>query len=375
MDYVLCVSTQKDNYNYLLHSGYVQALKRCGWKVDWLSHQRASELADFSAYDLILWDALIPEEVFRKIKSSAILVAIGGVGDDLSHYARHADKISLAACSQFHLDEPFTLLTPRYFSPIEMVVRPSQYYWVMKFEHRFRKYGSPKFWRSLGVKHLYLPFASDRELFHPVPGAKRDLYWSFCGEIKNRPFIKRLMRESNERRWKYAVKAPELGSTILPTELNRLYSRTVFGINEQHLLTFGRELNQRTFDLGMSGCFQITDMEWLASPALGPYASFYAGKISDSADRQFGVDLLAKSEAPNHDEIHEFFRAYHSFESRLASIGAALGMDVLRGKSSYTASGGSCEVEEVAEAGTLTTAPHAATSACMFAKKMARSQP
>jgi hypothetical protein len=89
----------------------------------------------------------------------------------------------------------------------------------------------------------------------------------------------------------------------------------------------------------MSGCFQITDMKWLASSALGPYASFYAGKISDHADRQFGVELLAKSEAPNPDEIHEFFRAHHSFESRLASIGAALG-DVLRGKSLCTTSGG-----------------------------------
>lgn len=347
MDHALCVSIQADNYNYLLHYGYVQALRRCGWKVDWVSHQQASDLTELSGYDLILWTALIPEKVFPKIKPSTTLVAIGGVGDDLSHYERYADRISLAACSQFHLDEPFTLLTTRYVSPKEMVLRPTQYYWVLKFERRFRKYGSPKFWRRLGVKCLYLPFASDWELFHPVPGVKRDLRWSFCGDIKNRPFIQRLMLESDRRNWRYEVRAPDFGFAIPATKLNELYSRSVLGVNEQHLLTFGRELNQRTFDLGMSGCFQVTDMEWLAGSALGPHASFYSGKISNGSDRRLAIELVAKSLAPDPDEIHEFFRAHHSFEARLQAIGSALGTDLLRGRAMPSVSAARAEYASV----------------------------
>jgi len=58
------------------------------------------------------------------------------------------------------------------------------------------------------------------------------------------------MRESDRVGWAYEVHSPETKNPIEPLALNDLYNRTMIGINEHHQLHFGRELNERAFDLG-----------------------------------------------------------------------------------------------------------------------------
>jgi hypothetical protein len=169
-------------------------------------------------------------------------------------------------------------------------------------------------------------------VFHPVRTTRDKVNSAFCGDLTNRPFIKRLLKESGRRGWTYDVRAPELGTEIVPTELNDLYNGALICPNEQHLMTFGRELNQRTFDVGMAGRIQISDMGHLASRVIGPYARFYACKLADGADREFAIRLMEHGYIPDADEVHGYFRMHQSFSARLASISAAIGRDLSRGR-------------------------------------------
>ena len=46
---------------------------------------------------------------------------------------------------------------------------------LARYERRFTRFASPRYWRERGMKLLYLPYASDPALFHPVPHAQKDL--------------------------------------------------------------------------------------------------------------------------------------------------------------------------------------------------------
>ena len=156
------------------------------------------------------------------------------------------------------------------------------------------------------------------------------------GHLHERQLVRKLAAYSRQFRIPHALHTSSRGGYFNPYDLNSVYARSVYGINEQQLLNFGRELNQRTFDLGMAGCMQITDMAYLAAPEVGPYAQFYAGKLANASDHQYARNLLESEPVYSPDEIHEYFRRNHSFEARLALISAALGVDLTRGRLSLS---------------------------------------
>ena len=139
------------------------------------------------------------------------------------------------------------------------------------------------------------------------------------------------MRESDRVGWAYEVHSPETKNPIEPLALNDLYNRTMIGINEHHQLHFGRELNERTFDLGMAGRLQVSDMGWLGAPVAGPFARFYSGNVAQARDCPSVVKMLAERALPEPGVVHEHFKRHHSFEARLAALSGALGVDLSLG--------------------------------------------
>ena len=147
---------------------------------------------------------------------------------------------------------------------------------------------------------------------------ERDLRWAFVGHLKNRRVVPLLEQQSRLRGWASEVHAPERGNTIDPSALNDLYNRCTFGINEQHSLHSGRELNERAYDLGMAGVPQISDMGWMGLHELGPWQRYYSGKIARTRDLPHAIKLLDDPPTADPNEIHRFFRRHHSFEARIA---------------------------------------------------------
>lgn len=137
---------------------------------------------------------------------------------------------------------------------------------------------------------------------------------------------------SQRKHWIHRIYAPQTGTAIDPLKLNEIYNSAEVGVNEQHLMTFGRELNQRNFDLGMAGLHQITDLEYLAKPMFESHCTCYAGKLADREDRIFGLHLIEQAIPSNREETHAFFRKWHSFDARLRTLSDALGEDLTRGK-------------------------------------------
>ena len=314
----------------LPHVGYVDALRRWGWNAVHMSIPEGAQ-TDPREFDLILWNGPIDERFLARVGSAQTLVAMNGAGDDISYYLRHRGKIALATTSLFYFDEPGLEIKARHLNPKRMISR--QYVWLTRYMRRFPRFASPRFWRDLGTRLLYLPFASDPAVFYPLPHVDHDLVWSFVGHIRERVVIKRLMEASRAQHWNYAVHSPETGNPLDPSGLNRLYNRTRVGVNEHHRLLFGRELNERTFDLGMAGLIQVSDMGWLAAPVIGPFGCFYSGNIASRGEVELAVALLQSANTSmSRDAVHGFFKRWHSFEARLATLSAALGQDLSQGR-------------------------------------------
>jgi len=329
----LFVSIGRESTTHLKDLGYVEALRRWGWDVTW-EHLNTYDGTGMERYDLVMWDGAIPERALQRIERRQILVAMGGVGDKIEYYRRYIDKIRCATTSLFYFDEP------RYAWSLNNISRdlilPHRFWREFRYERRFTRFASPRFWREFGMRLVYLPYASDPALFHPLPNASKRWRWGFCGTIYNRHFIRQLMKTSRSRSVPFHVAAKELGTAIPPASLNEFYNQLEIGANEHWHGVLGRELNQRLFDLGMAGIFQITDMEWLARELVGPYAAFYAGKAADRRARKQGAELVlhfAHSFSP--DEIHWYFRRRHSFEARLAKVSRTIGEDLSLGKATW----------------------------------------
>jgi hypothetical protein len=317
-----------DNYGHFRILGYAKALRQCGWAVEQLGYSEAPHAAP-DRYDVIVWDGGVPEEFLARVTSRQRLILLGGAGDDLEHYRRHAEKIALATSTFYYWDDPGRglLLADRSL----WSAMPHRARWHWRLQRRYRRYGSPRFWRALGIPFMYLPIAADPDVFYPT-GAKAAWKWVFCGTVKNRHFIRDLMAHSDASGWSYNVCAPDRGTHVRPEQLNDLYNRGAICPNECGHGVFFRELNVRTFELGMAGRAQISDMRWLAEPLLAPYARFYAGKRANAEDRRFGIGLFQDEGSPPPDEVHEFFRQRHSFLARLRAAGAVIGCDLTRGR-------------------------------------------
>jgi len=315
---------------HLKDLGYVEALRRWGWEVTW-EHLASYDGAGIARYDLILWDGAIPERVLERVDARQLLVAMGGVGDEIAYYPRFAHKIACVTTSLFYFDEPARLWSTNNLSG--ELIAPWRLVRLAKYESRFTRFASPRFWRRCGIKFVYLPYASDPALFHPLRHAKKTRRWGCCGTLYHRRFVPGLMKVSEARGVPFHVAANELGTAIDPASLNEFYNSMVIGPNEHWHGVFGRELNQRVFDLGMAGVFQVSDMEWLAREHVYPYAGFYAGKWGDRSARELGTNfVLETAHSYSPEEIHEHFRQRHSFECRLAVMGRAIGADLSAGK-------------------------------------------
>jgi hypothetical protein len=179
---------------------------------------------------------------------------------------------------------------------------------------------------------MHLPFASDPALFHPLPGSERRLRWVFCGALMGRRLVPRLARISRERGWAHLVIAPELGNTVDPLELNAIYNQAGLGMNEQHLMTFGREINQRAFDYGMAGIPQISDNGHISTPLLGEGCRAYAQGIGADRDLRHVIRLVEEPVRLDPDRVHAHFARNHSFGARLAALSVASGIDLTRGR-------------------------------------------
>lgn len=328
MDRAVYVGVKPGNRNYLLQQGYVRALEALGWKVEWLAPEEGSA-ADLSAHDVIIWNGGIPEPALRRIHRNQILVAMNGAGDDLSHYARHADRIRLATSSFDYRDDPATNLTRAHFS---LRALSPQLFFVVRDALRFLRFARPRFFRAMGVPFMHLPFASDPALFHPLPARRRRHRWIFCGMLLGRKLVPKLVRFSQARGLSFHLVAPELGNTVDPLDLNVLYNEATLGVNEQHLMTFGRELNQRSFDYGMAGRPQLSDMGYLAAPLLGDSCHCYAGRIASGDDHEYALRLVEEVQESQPEAIHEHFGRHHSFLARLAAVSVASGVDLTRGR-------------------------------------------
>ena len=334
----LYVGLKPGNRNYLLHRGYVQALKRAGWKTTWFSHNEGRS-QDLESFDFILWDGVIPEEQLRKLLPRQRLVLLGGIGDELAHYSRYPEAISLLTSSHWYLDEPWSNLTWQHTR--WNGVRTGQVYYIAKYSRRFTRNASPSTWEALGIKFLYLPFASDPELFYPTK-KKKNLRWGFVGNSRGRLFLRKLMAASDEKGWSYGVHTPGPTTQIDPLDLNEFYGRLGFGVNEQHLMTFGRELNQRSFDLGMSGLMQLTDVGNLASLTFPEWCTCYSSKLASHKEISAGLQLAGQMDVADPDEVHTYFRQNHSFDVRLLQIGRAAGIDFHKGGVPSRASVAAC---------------------------------
>ncbi|WP_328425699.1 hypothetical protein OG470_17725 [Micromonospora sp. NBC_00389] len=329
MSLALYVGVQSGSHLYLPHMGYVRCLRRFGWTVDELSAAHATEM-HLGNYDLIIWNGMCPETVLRSIRpQSQTLVLMNGAGDNLSHYGKYADRIAVATSSLAYFDEMRTPLGWRHLNPRRALSR--QYFHTLRHARYFHRFASPRFWRALGIPLLYLPFAADPEIFHPT-GVTPDLVWSFVGHIRARVLVHQLMKESDRRGWAYEVHSPQTGNPLEPLALNDLYNRSMIGFNEQHQMHFGRELNERTFDLGMAGRLQISDMGWLAAQETGRFARFYNGNVGAARDLGYILRLLSNRDLPDPAAVHAHFSRHHSFVARLAVLSAALGQDLSLGK-------------------------------------------
>jgi hypothetical protein len=325
----LYVGVKPGNRNYLLHRGYVHALERAGWKTTWLSHHEGHG-QNLDSFDFILWDGVMPEDQLRRILPRQRLVLLGGIGNDLAHYFRYPEAISLITTSHCYLDEPRTNLTWQHTRWDG--IRTGQVYYVAKYARRFTRNASPSNWSASDIKFLYLPFASDPELFHPIKTAK-DLRLGFAGNLRGRLFLRQLIATSENKAWSYEVHAPQTNTQIDPLTLNEFYSRMEFGVNEQHLMTFGRELNQRSFDLGMAGLTQLTDVGHLALRTFPRFCVCYSQKLSSGKEISAGLRLAEQMDLADPDEVHTYFRKHHSFDARLFQIGQAVGIDFQRSDS------------------------------------------
>ena len=326
----LFVSVGREATTHLKDLGYVEALRRWGWDVVW-ENIASYDGAGISRYDLVMWDGAIPERSLAKLDKRQTVVAMGGVGDKIDYYSRYIEKIRCVTTSLFYFDEPRHVWSARNLSA-DLVI-PQRIARLARYERRFTRFASPRYWRERGMKLLYLPYASDPALFHPVPHAKKTWRWAFCGTIYQRHLIPQLTNVSRAREVSFHVAAKELGTAIDPLLLNEFYNAMSMGPNEHWHGVFGRELNQRVFDLGMAGVFQICDMEWLARDLVGPYAAFYAGKAADRKARRLAVEMtLDLSHSFPAEEIHAWFRLRHSFEARLSAVSRAIGEDLSLGK-------------------------------------------
>ena len=326
----LFVSVGREAQTHLKDLGYVEALRRWGWEVAW-ENLASYDGAGISRYDLVMWDGAIPQRALEKLEKRQIVVAMGGVGDNIDYYTRYIEKIRCVSTSLFYFDEPRHVWSVRNLSA-DLAV-PQRIVRLVRYERRFTRFASPRFWRERGVKLLYLPYASDPALFHPLPHAKKSWRWGFCGTIYQRHLIPQLMKASQAKGVSFRVAAKELGTAIDPLLLNEFYNGLSVGPNEHWHGVFGRELNQRVFDLGMAGVFQIGDMEWLARDLVGPYAAFYAGKAAGGEARRLAVKMtLDLSHSFPAEEIHAWFRRRHSFEARLIALSRAIQQDLSLGK-------------------------------------------
>jgi hypothetical protein len=329
VDHALYVGVKPGGLLSLPHVGYPRAFERFGWSVAHLGPDEASR-EDLSVFDLILWNGPIPASVLGRIRAAQTLVAMNGGGDDLSHYDRYRRRIALATSSLYFFDEPRSHISLRHVDPRRATSR--QFFLELRYTTRFHRFASPRFFRDLGIPFVYLPFASDPKLFFPKDGVERDLRWAFVGHLQNRRVVPALERESRGRGWAVEIHAPERGNTIDPLTLNDLYNRCTFGVNEQHALHSGRELNERSYDLGMAGVPQISDMGWMGLHELGPWQRYYAAKVGRRMDLPFAAKLLDSTPVADPHEIHGFFKRHHSFEARIATISAALGADLSNGQ-------------------------------------------
>ncbi|MGB8021722.1 MAG: hypothetical protein WCF04_10890 [Candidatus Nanopelagicales bacterium] len=313
----------------LPHIGYPAMLSRCGWQVEHLSEEDAptARLAD---YDLIIWNGTIPESALRAVSASQTLIAMNGAGGDCRHYVRYGDRIALATTSFSYSDDPpFPIRRP--FGVADMVSKQYVLELITRAGHRYSTYGSPQFWAKVGAPLMYLPFAADPERFRPS-GAPKDLRWCFVGQLARRPLVAQLAEISDRRGWRYELYGPEVNRRIAPTQLHGLYDRCEIGFNTQNVLHFGRELNERSFDMGMVGLTQVSDMGWLGRGDLDPTVRFYSESIASASDIETVVAMVAEPPADeDRAAVHDFYRRRHSFAARIVQISNVLGQDLTLG--------------------------------------------
>ena len=320
------VGGSRSGHLKLPHVGYVEALARYGWVVEHATLIESSDV-DPCDYDLILWNGLMPASQLERVKpATTTLVMMNGAGNDLSHYRRLAGRIALATTSLAYFDEPTIGVSLRRFVNRRLISR--QYLSMIHDLRRFPVYASPSFWNEIGIPLLYLPFASDPSRFYPRD-VEPDLLWGFVGDVRSRPFIRRMIKLSAKHDWPFEVYTQ--GEPALdPEHLGDFYSRIRLGINEHHSMHCGRELNERAFDLGMAGRFQFTDMASLGAWEFGRYA--YFGGPRNGFTRLTDDDITAIiasliSTAP--EDVHAYFREKHSFDARLRTLATVLRADIL----------------------------------------------
>lgn len=313
------VGIKENNYNYLKVRGWMRALTAAGWDCMYLSYMES--LRDgLERYDLILYDGAMSASLLRQIRREQIVILIGGAGDNLEHYRAYADKISLITSSFFYYDNPPASIRPILNDLYLRMLRPDRLADRIRRYFRYRKWANPNTWESYGIRFMYLPLAADTEVFYPIR-TRKQYRWVFCGTVHNRKVIPALIRASKKRGWHFRIGAPDRGTGIDPLELNELYARATCCPNECGKNIFRRELNIRTFELGMAGKRQVTDLEWLARPLLGDFARYY-GTVAEA------IQLIEEYDDSDPDTIHDFFKEKHSFTARLKQIDAVLGTNI-----------------------------------------------
>ena len=305
--------------------GYAEALAEAGWQVDFYSHADAQR-REMTGYSLVIWDGPIPELLLRSIKKGTTLILLGGAGDDISYYRKYAETIAVIASSMWYSDSPGPEVLLSELSAWGLA--PHRLMRHAKFAVRFPQYCNPNYWKRAGIRLIYLPPAANPAHFHPTKGSICDLKWVFVGTTRNRHFIPWLAQRSCEQSWAYGVYGQDIGRLVPPTELNALYNRAEVCPNECGHGVFYRELNIRTFELGMAGRFQISDMRWLAEHEIEGYASFYSTRKSASGDWPLGLASIKDQPRLDPEDVHTYFRAHHSYAARLRRLSSEIGQEL-----------------------------------------------
>ena len=117
-----------------------------------------------------------------------------------------------------------------------------------------------------------------------------------------------------------------------PAQLNGLYNRCELAFNVQNVLHFGRELNERSFDVGMAGLPQVSDMGWLGRSSLGPTATYYSERVGQDGDFEKLIRAMEQPPSPSARQLaHQHFVERHSFDARLRELSADLKIDLTLG--------------------------------------------